>query len=179
MTLWQSLASVTPWQAAYAVGLIVLFWTRGASFIAWVLLADFIVLTGIAGAMDFGWLIREQGNDQVLGAMMVVWCVTAVVLAVHPKGSMLLAAFSAAGVVMMLTSLRFGVQISTTSAIVNTLALVQLAVAGIGTGGVDGGGRRSASGVISVAQPQGYFGAGAGVMASRQNLLSQDRGGRG
>lgn len=176
--LWDSIAQITLWQVAYAIGLLVMFGLRGPSFIAWVLLADFVALLAILGAMDFGWLIRESGNDQVLGAQMVVWCVTAAVLAVHPKGSMLLAVFSVSGVATMVFALRFGVQMSATSAIVNTLAMVQLAVAVIGTGGMDGGHRRDAAGDISLAPPGGYTGGSAGGMASGANLLSQDRGGR-
>lgn len=187
MTVWQSLALISPWQAAYALGLAVLFYTRGPSLIAWVLLADFIAILAVMGAMDFGLLVRAPGNDQATGAVLVVWCITAAVLVSQPGLARVLAGFSFVGISIFAATLYFGVQTGTTSAIVNALALVQLAVAGIGLGGDDGGnrGRYSDRGnPVSVSGGDyGMVGSsaaqGAGGLARRADLLSQDGGGRG
>lgn len=179
MSVWESLAQVNLWQAAYAVGLVALFGLRGTSLVAWVLLADFIVILAIMGAMDFGWLIREDGNDQVTTSVLVVWCVTAAIFATQPGLGWVLAVLSAFGIPVFAATLFWGVQVSTTSAIANTVALVQLAVAGFGSSGDDSGdGRRVPSGQVSMEVSGRPGGMVTGGVAQGAALLSANRGDR-
>ena len=175
MTLAESLMLISIPQAVYGLGLVLLFGLRGPSLVAWVLLADFVAVLAIMGAMDFGLLVREPGHDEVTASVMVVWCVTAAILAPRPGLGRVLAMFNAAGVMVMIFGLFWGVQISTTSAIVNAIALIQLAVAGIGSSGADGGGRRISFGEIPVAVSQGRDVMASGGMAKGASVLSQDR----
>jgi hypothetical protein len=169
---------ISPWQAIYAFGLVLLFGLRGPSLVAWVLLADFVAIMAIMGAMDLGLLTRAPGHDQPTGAVLVVWCLTAAIFVTQPGVAKVLACISALGIAAFAATLLFGVQASTTSAIVNALAFVQLAVAGFGTG--DGGGsyRGRADQPLSVAVSAGSVGMGAGGYARGADLLSQDRGAR-
>ena len=175
MTIWQSLALISAWQAAYAVGLVALFWVRGSSLIAGILLADFIALLAIAAAMDFAILDKADAR----WFMLVVWIGTAAFLITQPGAGRVMGAISAITAMIFLICLRFDVQIATTSAIVNAIALIQLAVAGIGSGGDDHGNRGRHSDVgHSLSISVRSSGLGAGGMAQTAALLSQDRRGQ-
>ena len=177
MTLWASAMLISPWQMAYAIGLVVLFGRRGPTLIAWVLLADFLIILGIMAAMDFGLLVREQGNDQVTASVLVVWCVTAAIMVTQPGLGRVLAVLSVLGITAFSATLFWGVQVSTTSAIVNTVALFQLAVACFGSSGDDSGdGRRVSSGQVCVEIPSRVEGVVFGGVAQGASLLSADCG---
>lgn len=172
MTIWQSMALISPAQAAYALGLAVLFYWRGPSITAWVLLADFIAILAIAGAMDMEWLDRKQATL----SMLVVWVVSTAILATMPLK--ILAALGAVAVGAFIAAIRFDVQTSTTSAIVNAVAFIMLAVALYGLGGDSGGGGRLAvDRPLSVGLPPRDIGMGQAGVAQRADLLSPDRRG--
>jgi hypothetical protein len=178
LSIWQSIAMVSPWQVLYAIGLVILFWWRGVSAAAVVLLIDFAALLAILAAMDFGWLDRDAATS----AMMVIWCGSTVSLAILPGAAKIMAILGLFGVAAFIATIAFGVQIGTTSAIVNMIGFVMLAVAiyGLGNGsGFGGGGDRGVSGdPVFMAPKAGNQIMGAGGLATRADLLSQDRGGR-
>lgn len=165
---------ISPAQWAYALGLAGLFAWRGPSLVAWVLLADFLALLAIAGAMDFGLLDRTGAN----WSMLVVWVATAAAFAMQPGTGRVLAALSVAAITIFIACLYFRVQFATTSAIVNASAFIMLAVAGYGMGGDSGGSRRYSDRPLSVGLSAGNSGLGAGGMARGADLLSSDSGGR-
>lgn len=139
MTVWQSFALISPAQWAYAFGLAVLFWLRGPSLVAWVLLADFVAILAVAGAMDFR--LIEKSDARLF--MLVIWAATAAIMVTQPGVGRVIAAISAIMLAIFAACLAFGVQMSATSAIVNAGAFIILAVAtyGLGSGGDTGGGR--------------------------------------
>lgn len=172
MTIWQSMAMISPAQAFYGLGLIILFWLRGPSPTAWVLLADFIALLAIAGAMDMEWLDPSQSKL----SMLVVWVVSTAILATMPLK--ILAALGAVAVAAFIATIRFDVQMGTTSAIVNAVAFIMLAVALYGLGGDSGGrGRLAVDRPLSVGLPPRDMGMGQAGVAQRAGLLSPDRRG--
>lgn len=171
MTIWQSLALVSPAQWAYAAGLAALFAWRGPSFIAWVLLADFVVILAIAAAMDFG--IASERAARI--SMLIVWIASAAILVTQPGAARVIAAISAGTVLIFSACLLFNVQFGTTSAIVNALAFIMLAVAAHGTGDIGGGRRGHSDMPLPVGVSVGNHGMAAGGLARRADVLSQDR----
>lgn len=173
MTAWQSLQLISPAQWAYALGLAALFWWRGPSLVAWVLLADFAALLAIAGAMDFGLM----GKDAARWSMAVAWVASVSILATNPGMARAIAAIGAFSIAIFVICLQFGVQFATTSAIVNASAFLMLAVAGIGMGGDSGAGRGHSDRPVSVGLQAGNPVMASGGMAHGAVMLSQDRGG--
>lgn len=173
MTVWQSIQLISPAQWAYAIGLAALFWLRGPSLVAWVLLADFLALLAIAAAMDFGAL----GAAEARWSMLVVWVATAAVMAVSPGVAKVMASVCVLAIAAFLACLLFGVQFGTTSAILNAAAFIILGVALIGMGGAGGGSRGHSDRPLPVAIQAGNDGLASGGLARRADLLSPDRGG--
>lgn len=180
MTIWQSIALISPWQAAYALGLAGLFWWRGPSPIAWILLADFVAILATMAAMDFGWLTREPGNDSVTRTVLVIWCLSVALLALQSGPGWIMAAIGAVAIPLFAATLVFGVQVATTSAIVNALSFTMLAVAFYGLGGHDGDGGRNRHGLADRPLSLGHSAQGAamafGGVAQSAAHLSPDRG---
>ena len=172
MTVWQSLALVSPAQWAYAVGLAMLFWWRGPSPVAWVLLADFIALLAIAAAMDFQLIDRNGAH----WSMLVVWVASVAVLATIPGAGRVIAAIGMGVIAFFLIALRFQFQFPATSAIVNAGAFIMLAVAFYGMGTSGGNGRGNADRPVSLGLSVGNHGLAAGGMAQGAAHLSADRG---
>ena len=177
MTLWQSLQLISPAQWLYAAGLVTLFSWRGPSFTAWVLLADFIALLLIAAAMDFGLLVREPGNDQATAAMVVVWVASAAILVTQPGLPRALGAIGAVSILIFAALVYFGVNIATTSAIVNLMGFLQIAVAGIagGSGNDSGGSGRSNHVPVSVVVQGRDYSLGQMADAAGYDPISQNR----
>jgi hypothetical protein len=164
---------ISPAQWAYAIGLAGLFWARGPSLVAWVLLADFIALLAIAGAMDFA-LIEEAGARW---SMLVVWVATAAVMAVLPGAGKVIAVICAVSIMAFVALFFLGVQTGTTSAILNVASFIILGVAWLGIGGDSGAGRRFHPVPLPVEVSGGNLGMGEGGVARGARMLSQDRGG--
>lgn len=180
MTLLQAFGMISLGQMAYAVCLAALFSWRGPSFILWVMLADFVALLVIAGAMDLGLLVRNGDADTATPAMMIVWVVSAAVLAFRPDTlAHVLAGLSALAIPVFGLTIVFGVQISTTAAIVNAIAFIQLVAVGVGLGNHGGGagrGLRDISAHMAASFQGDYVGeiAGQGGVALDRHLLSAD-----
>ncbi len=172
MTVWQSLALVSPAQWAYAVGLALLFWWRGPSPVAWVLLADFAALLAIAAVMDFQLIDRNGAH----WSMLVVWVASVAVLATIPGAGRVIAAIGVVWVTFFLIALRFQFQFPATSAIVNAGAFIMLAVALYGLGSTGGSGRGHSDRPLPVGLSVGNHGLAAGGMAQGAAHLSADRG---
>jgi hypothetical protein len=159
VTIWQSLGMINAAQLAYAAGLVVMFAMHGRSFIAFVLLADFIAVTLAMGAMDMGWLVRTPERDTVTATVLVIYCLTFAALVLSPGLGQVLAVFSAISIPIFAATLFFGVPVAATSAIVNACSLVQIAVAIIGMGDDNGNGHRRPR----VADPVPFQGADQGL----------------
>lgn len=143
MTLLQSIGMIDVGQTAYAVILTALFAWRGPNFVLWVLLADFFALLAVLGAMDIGILVRDEVTDTATPALMIVWLASAVAFILRPgQLTIAMASLSAAAILVFIVTVGFDVQISTTAAIVNVIAFIQLAVAGFGSGNNGGGNSR-------------------------------------
>jgi hypothetical protein len=144
------------------------------------MLADFVALMAIAGAMDLGLLVRNGDTDTATPAMMIVWVVSAAVLAFRSDTlSHILAGLSALAIPAFGLTIVFGVQISTTAAIVNAIAFIQLVVVGFGLGNHGGGygrGLRDMPGHLAASFQGDYVVeiAGQGGMAMDRHLLSAD-----
>jgi hypothetical protein len=173
LTAWQSFQMISLAQWAYAIGLAGLFWACGPSLVAWVLLADFIALLAIAGAMDFA-LIEEGGARW---SMLVVWVATAAVMAMLPGAGRVIAAICAVAIMAFVALLFLGVQIGTTSAILNLASFIIIGVAGFGIGGDSGAGRRFHPVPLPLEVSGGNLGVGEGGVAHGARMLSQGGGG--
>ena len=119
--------------------IIALLWLLKAErhVMTWLTINLFAML-GVAGAMDLGYVDRE--NATVL--MMLVDLGTGAALAFGPGLSKLVAVGYAITVPLYSLELIFGVSVNTTVAIVLAVAFAQLGVVGFGTFG-GGGGRRN------------------------------------
>jgi hypothetical protein len=172
MTFLQSIGMISPTQLAYAAGLVVLFAMHGRGFISYLLLAHFVALLLIAGAMDMGWLVREPWNDHATAWMLVVYCLSFVALVVTPGFSQVLAVFSFLAIPFFALTLCWALPINSTSAIVNVLSLLQLGVAIIGLGDDSGGDRGRRRAADPVEESPRDYGLAATNSGARVPLVS-------
>jgi len=140
-------------QVGILAGLMALFLVRGPSLAAYVLAGNMVATLSLCAAMD----LQAIDRDGATLSMMLVDAVSGAVLISHAGMPRVLAAIYAAMVLVYSLNILFGVQISTTFAIVNVCTFIQLAVAGIG-GTDNGAGNRRRFGNV-----------GAAVFLSRRN----------
>lgn len=125
-------------QAAYALGLAVVFYHRGPSFAAWGLLANFAAFLAVCLAMDLAWLTREETTIWFA----VIDCATGAVMALRGGLSRIIATGYAVTVPIYALAVVFGVSTDTTFAIVWAVVALQLLAVYFGTGSNHGRGNR-------------------------------------
>ncbi len=157
---------VSPGQWLYLIALALLFWWRGPSFAAWVLLANAVVTLAVLGAMDWGLM----GRTEKTLFLMLVDFVSGAVLLTSPGLPRVLSIGYAITVPLYSANIIFGVSEGTTFAVVIGIGLLQIVVAGIGHDDNGRGGLRRPSGVASA------LGLPRGNRAARALYLAEDSG---
>jgi len=125
-------------QIIYALGLALVFALRGPGFVQWVLLANMAATLAACLALDLG--MMERGA--VTLSIMLIDLAAGAWLLQRPGLPRIIAAGYAVMVPLYSLTIVLDVQTGTTFAIVNGIAFLQLAVAGIGSSGNGGGNRR-------------------------------------
>ncbi len=165
---------ISPGQWAYLIALALLFWWRGPSFAAWVLLANAVATLAVLGAMDWGLL----GHTEKTLFLMLIDFASGAVLLTSPGLPRVLAVGYGIIILVYPANIIFGVSEGTTFAIVIGIGILQIVVAGIGYGGDGGGGlRRYSDGPHLVALPGRNSGLGAPVVAEVSGGAETDRRG--
>lgn len=130
-------------QIIYALCLALVFAMRGPGFVQWVLLANMAATLAACLAMDLGAMDRGAVTLSIMLADLAAgaW------LLQRPGLPRIIAAGYAVMVPLYSLNIVFDVQSGTTFAIVNGIAFIQIAVAGIGSGSNGGGNRRGLRGM--------------------------------
>ena len=166
------------WQESYVAWLAGIFWVRNPNPALWVLLANCAATLAACEAMDLGWLQRAPGHDDATMAQMLIDFVSLAVLLNWRGLAWVIAAGYAATVPIYSLTLIFGMQTSTTFAIVVGIGYVQLLVASGGSSGGNGHRRlHRLAGLFSVvAAPVRTEIMGSGGIDEGGQVLSPDRG---
>jgi hypothetical protein len=158
-------------QIIYAIALAGVFAFR-PGFVAWWLLANMTATLAACFAMDIGALDRDGATLSI----MIIDLATGAFLATRPGLPRIIAAAYVVMVPLYSLTIVLDVQSDTTFAIVNGIAFMQLAVAGIGSSGDSGGGGlRGFDGLSDhLATSFRIDPMGQGGMAMDRHLLSAD-----
>lgn len=139
-------------QITYLAWMGLILFYRTPNHAMWVLLANMLATFAACGAMDAGWLDR---GDSTMTMMLIDFASLAVALVGRDLAVTIAFGYFLTVISYSLT-IFWGVQSSTTFAIVNLVGFVQLAVVSIGSGGNNGGRRlrRFAGFLHSVVSPR-------------------------
>lgn len=164
-------------QIIYVVWVALIFWIRTPNPAMWVILANMVATLAACEAMDLGWLVRSPQYDDATMTEMLIDFVSLAVLLQWRGLSLIVAAGYALCIATYSLTVFFGVQITTTFAIVVGIGFVQLAVISIGSDGNNGGRRlRRLHGLCyTMASSRRYGQVHARGLAESRQVFSSDK----
>jgi hypothetical protein len=159
-------------QWIYLIALALLFAARGASFPALVFLGNAAATLAVCLAMDLRLLDRTEATL----FMMLVDIASFIVMVSSPGLPRLLSIGYAITVPVYAANVFFSLSEGATFAVVITIGVIQIVVAGIGLGGDAGGGHRRPAWLLApMALPERDFRHGAGYQAQGRLHLSANQ----